>query len=286
MEKLSKLLMVVLAFLAITSVKAQTNNDAKLSPNTTNNFVVHITAFGEKRPLTYFSNLDNVHIKMDNKGLWHYFVGAYPSLEEAEGIKKKLIEKGYPYAYVVDLLKMRKECAAQCESEPTLDLPAVAKSIRSLTNIMFNFGKSNISSQATPYMESLATIMKEYSGYKVELKGHCDAIGSSEFNQALSEKRANAARQYLVKKDVDNNRIKTSNYGFEAPIAKNYKDGKDCPEGRKFNRRVEIFIMDAEGNVLNGLVTPFDIPDELVYDGSVIKSGVVPAVSTKTALQK
>jgi outer membrane protein OmpA-like peptidoglycan-associated protein len=286
MKKIATLMLVAVIFLTATCLQAQTNIDTKTSINPTNNFVVHITAFNEKRPLTYFSNLDNVHIKMDNKGLWHYFIGAYASLEEADGIKKKLIEKGYPYAYVVDLMKMRKECAAQCESEPTLDLPAVAKSIRSLTNIMFNFGKSSISSQATPYMESLATIMKEYSGYKVELKGHCDAIGSPEFNQALSEKRSNAARQYLVNKDIDFNRIKTSSYGFEAPIAKNVKDGKDCPEGRKFNRRVEIFIMDAEGNVLNGLVSPFDIPNELVYDGSVIKSGVVPAISTKTALQK
>lgn len=279
-------MLVTVVFLTTTCLKAQTNTDTKTTANTTNNFVVHITAFNEKRPLTYFSNLDNVHIKMDNKGLWHYFIGAYASLEEADGVKKKLLEKGYPYAYVVDLLKMRKECAAQCESEPTLDLPAVSKSIRSLTNIMFNFGKSSISSQVAPYMASLATIMNENSGYKVELKGHCDAVGSPEFNQALSEKRANAARQYLVKKDIDINRIQVTSYGLEMPIAKNVKNGKDCPEGRKFNRRVEIFIMDAEGNVLNGLVTPFDIPNELVYDGSVIKSGVVPAISTKTTLQK
>ena len=50
------------------------------------------------------------------------------------------------------------------------------------------------------------------------------------------------------------------------PIAKNSKNGKDCPKGRRFNRRVEIFIMDKEGNVLNALVSPFEIPNDLIYE--------------------
>jgi outer membrane protein OmpA-like peptidoglycan-associated protein len=258
---------IVVLFLHGSILKAQTNPVAQ----PVNNFVVHITAFNEKRPLTYFSNLDNVHIKMDNKGLWHYFIGAYATLEEAEGIKKKLLEKGYPYAYVVDLEKMRRECAAQCESEPTLDLPAISKSIRSLTNIMFGFGKSSISSDASTHLENLIAIMNENGGYKVELKGHCDAIGSPEFNQALSEKRSATVRQYLANKGISSERVKMTSYGMEMPIAKNVRNGKDCPEGRKYNRRVEIFLMDSEGNVLNGLVTPFDIPADLKFEGSVVK---------------
>ena len=65
---------------------------------------------------------------------------------------------------------------------------------------------------------------------------------------------------------VMEDRVKLSSYGMEIPIAKNKRNGKDCPEGRRFNRRVEIFIMDIEGNVLNALIEPLDIPTELLAD--------------------
>jgi outer membrane protein OmpA-like peptidoglycan-associated protein len=239
------------------------------------NFLVHITAFGEKRPLTYFTNLDNIHTKMDNKGLWHYYLGAFTTLEEAESVKKKLLEKGYPYAYVLDIEKTRRECKAQCDSEPTLDLPAVSKSVRGLSNILFDFGAAGLNRSGKNQLDNLVAVMSENGGYKVELKGHCDAIGSPVFNQALSEKRSNAARSYVNTKGIDISRIKTSSYGMDTPIAKNYKNGKDCPEGRKFNRRVEMFIMDAEGNVLNGLIAPFEIPEDLIFDGS--KPAITPS---------
>ena len=240
------------------------------------NFLVHITAFGEKRPLSYFTNLDNVHTKMDNKGLWHYYLGAYKTLEEAEGVKKKLLEKGYPYAYVLDIQKNRSECKAQCDSEPTLDMPAISKSITSLSNILFDFGAAGINQNGKAQLDNLVAVMNDHGGYKVEFKGHCDGVGSPDFNKALSEKRSNAAKSYINNKGVDLMRIKTSSYGMETPIAKNYKNGKDCPEGRKYNRRVEMFITDAEGNVLNALVSPFDIPTDLLYDGAKSNS-VTPA---------
>lgn len=231
------------------------------------NFLVHITAFSEKRPLTYFTNLDNIHTKMDNKGLWHYYLGAYKTLEEAEAVKKKLLDKGYAYAYVLDVEKTRRECKAQCESEPTLDLPAVSKSVRGLSNILFDFGAAGLNRNGKMQLDNLAAVMNDNGGYKVEFKGHCDAVGSPDFNLALSEKRSNMAKAYINNKGVAVNRIKTSSYGMDSPIAKNNRNGKDCPEGRKYNRRVEMFIMDAEGNVLNALITPFDIPDDLIYNG-------------------
>jgi outer membrane protein OmpA-like peptidoglycan-associated protein len=236
------------------------------------NFLVHITAFGEKRPLSYFTNLDNIHTKMDNKGLWHYYLGAFKTLEEAETVKKKLLEKGYPYAYVLDIEKTRRECKAQCDSEPTLDLPAISKSIRSLSNILFDFGTSSVNRNGKLQLENLINVMNDHGGYKVEFKGHCDAVGSAVFNQALSEKRSNAAKNYITGKGIDLTRIKTTSYGMETPIAKNNKDGKDCPEGRKYNRRVEMFITDAEGNVLNALITPFEIPLDLLPEKTTVNT--------------
>ena len=240
------------------------------------NFLVHITAFIEKRPVTYFTNLENVNFKLDNKGIWHYFVGAYKTLEEAETVKKDLISRGYPYAYVLDVEKTRRECKAQCESEPTLDLPNVSKSIRSLTNILFDFNKSYLTNSAKEQLDNLSNIMTENNAYKVDFKGHCDAIGTPEYNQELSEKRSEAAKMYVNNKGIMADRLTTSSYGMDAPIAKNSKNGKDCPEGRKYNRRVELFIMDKEGNVLNALITPFDIPTDLMYEGPRMKYDLLP----------
>lgn len=239
-----------------------------------NNFLVHITAFNEKRPVSYFHNLENVFMKEDNKGIWHYFLGSYKTLEEADSVRRKVIEKGYPYTYIIDVEKVRRECKLTCDSDPSIDptVPTVMRNIRNMTHLLFDFGKGALKPEAKVQLNRLAAIMGENNKYKVEFKGHTDNIGTPEFNQELSEKRSEAAAAYIKARNISADRIKTTSYGMEIPIAKNQKGGKDCPEGRRFNRRVEIFIMDIEGNVLNALVEPLDIPTELLADGVRLKS--------------
>ncbi len=231
-----------------------------------NNFLVHVTAFLENRPTSYFYNLEGVFAKEDNKGIWHYFLGSYKTLEEADEIKRDVVAKGYPYAYVVDVEKVRRECKLTCDSDPSIDpsVPSVMRQIRSLHHLLFDFRKHSLSSDSKAQLDKLSSILTGNSMYNVEFKGYTDAVGSPEFNQALSERRSETAKSYVLAKGVVASRTTTSSYGMENPIAKNLKNGKDCPEGRKFNRRVEIFITDAEGNVLNALIEPFDIPTDLV----------------------
>jgi outer membrane protein OmpA-like peptidoglycan-associated protein len=231
-----------------------------------NNFLVHVTAFLENRPISYFYNLEGVFAKEDNKGIWHYFLGGYKTLEEADEVKRSVVAKGYPYSYVVDVEKVRRECKLTCDSDPSIDpsVPSVMRQIRSLHHLLFEFKKHSLTADSRSQLDKLATILAGNGMYRVEFKGYTDAIGTPEFNQALSEKRSEAAKTYIANKSIVNNRMTTSSYGMENPIAKNLRNGKDCPEGRKFNRRVEIFITDAEGNVLNALIEPFDIPNELV----------------------
>jgi outer membrane protein OmpA-like peptidoglycan-associated protein len=232
-----------------------------------NNFLVHVTAFLDNRPVSYFYNLEGVFPKEDNKGIWHYFMGSYKTLEEADEVKRAVVAKGYPYAYVVDVEKVRRECKLTCDSDPSIDpsVPSVMRQIRSLHHLLFEFRKHSLTSDSKAQLDKLASIMSGNSMYHVEFKGHTDAIGTPEFNQALSERRSEAAKAYIAGKGVVDKRMTTSSYGMENPIAKNLRNGKDCPEGRKFNRRVELFITDAEGNVLNALIEPFDIPNDLVF---------------------
>jgi outer membrane protein OmpA-like peptidoglycan-associated protein len=230
------------------------------------NYLVHITAFNENRPVRYFANLTGVTKKLDNKGIFHYYLGGFATAEEAEKVKKEINGKGYPYAYIVDVAKVRKECNMTCGDDPSIDekLPPVMKMIRNIHHLFFDFDKNTLRSDSKTQLNRLATILSDNASYKVEFKGHTDSKGSVQYNQVLSEKRSETAKNYLTNRGIRADRVKTSSYGKDSPIAYNEIDGKDMPQGRKFNRRVEIFITDAEGNVLNALVEPIDIPTELL----------------------
>jgi OOP family OmpA-OmpF porin len=79
---------------------------------------------------------------------------------------------------------------------------------------------------------------------RVEVAGHTDAIGTAEYNQGLSERRARAVYDYLTSHGVDASRISGPNgYGETRPIAPNTNaDGSDNPEGRARNRRTELNV--------------------------------------------
>jgi OOP family OmpA-OmpF porin len=76
---------------------------------------------------------------------------------------------------------------------------------------------------------------------EAEVGGHTDSISSEEFNQALSERRANAVVTALQERGVTT-ALSAQGYGESAPVAPNEVDGHDNPAGRQLNRRVEIFI--------------------------------------------
>jgi OOP family OmpA-OmpF porin len=70
---------------------------------------------------------------------------------------------------------------------------------------------------------------------RVEIQGHADSTGTNKYNQALSERRAKAIRNYLTKKSVDASRLTAVGFGEEKPAYSN-----DTSEGRTKNRRVEL----------------------------------------------
>ena len=72
-------------------------------------------------------------------------------------------------------------------------------------------------------------------GKRVEISGHTDSVGNDESNRALSENRANAVRNHLIKLGIHKDLLTTKGYGETMPVATN-----DTPEGRQKNRRVEL----------------------------------------------
>ena len=124
--------------------------------------------------------------------------------------------------------------------------PPAPKVIDRLTiYVNFNFDKSDIRKADVPELKKAIDFVKKSRGSKVRLEGHTDSKGTEEYNQKLSESRAEAVKEYLIKEGaVDRAMISAKGYGESRPIAPNEtKDGKDNPAGRAENRRVEVLII-------------------------------------------
>ena len=106
-----------------------------------------------------------------------------------------------------------------------------------MTGIQFETGKAVIIKKSYPILDEVAKVFIDNPTYIIEVQGHTDNVGNAEVNMNLSDKRAQAVRDYLVKAGVDANRMTAHGYGSTAPIADN-----NTKAGRAKNRRVEFKI--------------------------------------------
>jgi len=104
-----------------------------------------------------------------------------------------------------------------------------------IKGVKFDTAKSDIKPISYRLLDDVASILRNNPGLNVEVQGHTDNRGSAEFNQSLSERRANAVMEYLIGKGISPNRLTASGYGFSKPATSN-----DTPAGRAQNRRVEL----------------------------------------------
>lgn len=107
--------------------------------------------------------------------------------------------------------------------------------IKITLNVQFDSGKAVVKSQYLPELEQFAQALKQKPEVKIEIEGHTDNVGNAAKNKSLSEARAKAVRDVLVKKyGIAADRVTAKGYGMEKPVA-----GNDTPEGREKNRRVD-----------------------------------------------
>jgi gliding motility-associated-like protein len=105
--------------------------------------------------------------------------------------------------------------------------------------VLFGIGKSVLLEDGYVAIQQAIRVLKEYSLNKVSIEGHTDSVGSSAYNQKLSEMRAKAVYDYLVETgEIDLSRLSTKGWGEGSPIASNR-----TVRGRDLNRRVEIIIL-------------------------------------------
>ncbi len=139
------------------------------------------------------------------------------------------------YAYTSFHYDLRKGTRYEAEELQARLAPARPGSRFSIRNVLFDFDSHELRPESKPELEKLVKFLKEHRKLKVVIEGHTDSLGTEEYNLRLSQLRAEAVRDYLVKRGIDPKRLKVEAYGESKPIAPN-----DTEAGRRLNRRVEI----------------------------------------------
>lgn len=110
--------------------------------------------------------------------------------------------------------------------------------------IHFDFDKSAIRPDDQSALDQKVSILQANSAVRIKISGHCDERGSDEYNLALGNRRATAAKQYLVSHGIDASRIETVSYGEERPIATGHDEASWAQ-----NRRDEFEITSGGDNI-------------------------------------
>lgn len=159
------------------------------------------------------------------------------------GISIESLTPGYlPYSEIIDInpdeyFEINKDILLEPIEVIKKDIPS---------NIFFDYNKADIRVESETELNKLLKLLLDNPNLKAELSSHTDNIGPDEYNMMLSNKRAQSVMDYLIKHDIEKERLIAIGYGETKPIAPNENpDGSDNPEGRQLNRRTEFKIIDV-----------------------------------------
>jgi len=109
--------------------------------------------------------------------------------------------------------------------------------IVNLSDVLFDTGQYTLRPGAREKLSKIAGIVVSHPGLKLEVEGHTDSVGGEEYNQQLSENRAAAVRDYLIRQGVESQTITARGFGKARPVASNANAA-----GKQQNRRVELVV--------------------------------------------
>jgi len=170
--------------------------------------------------------------------------------EKAAAAEAKAKEEAEKIAAAEEKAKEEAEKAAAAEAKAKEEAEKAAAEAKakeaetklmkafSLTEVAFHTGSARLTTGSKQRLDVAVDTIKNYEGYTYKIQGHTDSIGSDSANLALSAKRAEAVKAYLVSKGIDKNILTAEGFGSSHPIASN-----DTRQGREKNRRVVFEIV-------------------------------------------
>jgi peptidoglycan-associated lipoprotein len=157
--------------------------------------------------------------------------------------------KRFPFSMIGKTIPQEKLTKAETDTtfllttileKPAIDL--VVNSIFSIKTIYYDLNKSNIRGDAAPELDKVVQALNDNPTVKIELGSHTDSRSSFAYNQALSQRRADAAIKYIISKGIDPVRLRAKGYG-ESQLVNKCADGVECTEEEhQQNRRTEFKV--------------------------------------------
>jgi peptidoglycan-associated lipoprotein len=120
----------------------------------------------------------------------------------------------------------------------SITIPVVRREAIMFEDVHFDFDRFNLRQDALKILDDAVAKLQANPNLNVTVEGHCDSIGTVEYNIALGERRASSVRDYLVSRGIATSRLRTVSYGEERPIADN-----NTAAGRAMNRRAHLLVV-------------------------------------------
>ncbi len=207
---------------------------------------------GARVRLVNQGNGQQIVLRTDDKGTFDYCLpkGDTWLIEaEKEGYQKAvqtLPAERIRREYRIELDLRLDPVALNIMQIDSLDGPLKQGTVFVLEHIYYDFNDYSIKEGAARELDRLAELMQQYPGMEIELIAHTDSRGTKEYNLALSLKRAEAARKYLIDKGIEPHRIQAFGFG-ESQLRNHCADGVPCTEEEHaYNRRTEVRIVKME----------------------------------------
>jgi peptidoglycan-associated lipoprotein len=120
----------------------------------------------------------------------------------------------------------------------TVTVNVTQRVVLTFEDVHFDFDRFNLRPDALKILDDAVSKLMQNPNVRVTIEGHCDSIGTSEYNLALGERRANSVRDYLTNRGIMNTRLRTVSYGEDRPTADN-----KTAQGRAQNRRAHLVVI-------------------------------------------
>ena len=145
-----------------------------------------------------------------------------------------------------DLLIDLYNNAPICIEKPVIEEKKLVIKVENVVTLYFDFDKSFIKDREKQVLDSIYNVLMEANTTTIQISGYTDGLGTEQYNNKLSDRRARACADYLIKKGIDKARISFVSFGKCCPVEMELINGRDNPDGRVKNRRALINISKEE----------------------------------------